>query len=244
MSLLFHEWTHGTFAWIFGYKKSPFDIYYGNWTLLNAWELIDYKAILIIDKGWVVSIIAISPIILSSLLYLIGILLLSINQLQKKRIVWCFLFWFTLSNLGQVYDYIPIRIFTEYQDGLLRGDIGHFIQGISLSPWIVFFPGILFVIVGITIFLRNEVPRFYVIMGISNSNQRKILFLVLTYLWGWYGMTGIQYSSFSNVLCCISLLMVPILLVICDPMRNWVKCKMTLQNLYVNNSHTKRIDDI
>lgn len=217
-SMLLHEWTHGMFAWIFGYKKNPFDIYYGDWTLLNAWESIDYKAILGEGRGWIISIIAISPIILGGILYLAGILLLSVRKIQSKKILWYFLFWFTLSNLGQVFDYIPGRTFTQYQDGLLRGDIGHFIQGINLSPWIVFLPGISFVVIGIIIFLIIEVPQLCVIMKISSSRRKKYLMVVLIYFFSWYGMAGFQYSFLSNIFCCLSILMVPIIFVIFNKM--------------------------
>ncbi|WP_126720610.1 hypothetical protein [Lucifera butyrica] len=220
LSMLLHEWTHSTIAWIYGYKASPFDIYYGDWTLLSAWELIDYKSILAEGKGKIVSIIAISPIILGGILYLLGVMLLSKRQIKNNKILWYFLFWFTLSNLGQVLDYIPIRTFTAYHDGLLRGDIGHFIQGLNLSPWIVFIPGTLFVVMGVWEVLKFEVSRAYVVMGVSDLRTRKrLLFLVLAYLFFWYGSSGFHVSFISDVFSCISILAVPVLFYYYNPAR-------------------------
>lgn len=228
LSLLLHEWTHGTVAWIYGYKASPFNIYYGDWTLLSSWELIDYKAILAEGNGEIVSLIAISPIILGGILYLFGIMLLSKRQIMKNRILWYFLFWFTLSNFGQVLDYIPVRTFTPlYHDGLLRGDIGHFIQGMNLSPWVVFIPGMIFVIIGVWEILKIEVPRAYAVMEVSDLRSReRLLFLVLGYLFFWYGSSGLHVSLVSTVFSCISILMVPVLFYYSNPNRDWVKTKI------------------
>lgn len=174
-----------------------------------------------------VSIIAISPIILSAILYLIGIKALASKQIQSKKTLWYFLFWFTLSNLGQVLDYIPIRTFTNYKDGLLNGDIGHFIQGLNLSPWLVFSPGILFVLFGIWKFFKFTVPQLYVVMEISETQRSRYLLLVLVYLFSWYGAAGFQSSLISKSFSCVSILLIPILFKMCNPSRDWVKNKIT-----------------
>lgn len=61
-----HEWTHGTIAWLAGYKKSPFGIHYGvQWiTLLDIDEAVPYPAILADGKPSVMTAIAIRPILL------------------------------------------------------------------------------------------------------------------------------------------------------------------------------------
>jgi len=223
LSMLLHEWTHGTFAWIFGYKTNPFAIYYGDWTLLDAWELVDYKAILAKGKGWIVAIIGISPIIVGATLYLIGIKVLSIPKIKNIKLLWYFLFWFTLSNLGQVLDYVPVRTFTNYSNGLLDGDIGHFLQGLHLSPWVIFFPGTIFVIIAIWEFFKVEVPQLYAVMEISSFHRKWYLLVVLLYLFAWYGASGFHSSAISKDFSRLSILMIPILFTICNPARNWVK---------------------
>jgi hypothetical protein len=234
--MLLHEWTHGVFAWLFGYKKNPFNIYYGDWTLLKAWELIDYKTILQEGKGWVMSVIAISPIALGIFLYLFGIIILSIKRIRNRKILWYFLFWFTLSNFGQVFDYIPSRTFVGYQDGLLRGDIGHFLQGLNISPWIIFIPGMMFIILGILEIFVYEVPKLYVVMNIPTSKRKNYLFIILIYLFCWYGMAGFQYSFLSKIICGFTQLMLPVIFILCHPMKNRVKDKIIFySNIYKNN---------
>jgi hypothetical protein len=44
--VLMHEWGHGTTAWLFGYKTSPFQVRYGGWLLLNCDEAVPYEQVL------------------------------------------------------------------------------------------------------------------------------------------------------------------------------------------------------
>ena len=44
VSLLLHEWGHGALAWLNNVKKSPFDIQYGGWLLMNADEKLTILA--------------------------------------------------------------------------------------------------------------------------------------------------------------------------------------------------------
>jgi hypothetical protein len=176
-SLLLHEWTHGTIAWIFGYKPSPFAIHYGDWTLLDADEAIDYRAILAAGRGSLVAPIAIAPIVLGGALRVAGTPLLALTAVQRRKALWVF-HWFNLSNLGQVLDYIPQRTFVPARDGLLRGDVGHFVQGLGVSPWTVCVPGVLFVVAGVFWLLRNEVPRAYATLAVERSGRTALLALI------------------------------------------------------------------
>jgi hypothetical protein len=226
LSCLLHEWTHDTVAWLFGYKKGPFDIYYGDWTLLHVDEDVDYKRILSDGRDGVMSLIAIAPIILGGVLLLIGVALTRLQQIQRLRLLWYFLFWFMVSNLGQVLDYIPIRTFVTYSDGILRGDIGHFVQGLHISPWAVFFPGTVFVVAGVFWLLRYELPRTYVVMGSTQTPRTVILAFALVYLFFYFGMAGWTYSFPSRVLGLVSLTLIPVFFIICFPTRDWVKQKV------------------
>src|SRR5258706_8418240 len=50
--ILLHEWLgHGAMAWILGQKNSPFDIYYGGWSLLHVDEQVDYNKLLATNQG-------------------------------------------------------------------------------------------------------------------------------------------------------------------------------------------------
>jgi hypothetical protein len=221
-SLLLHEWTHGTVAWIFGYKPSPFAIHYGDWTLLDADEAIDYRAILAAGRGPLVAAIAIAPIVLGAALFVVGTPLLALRAIQRRKALWVFLYWFNLSNLGQVLDYIPQRTFVPANDGLLRGDIGHFVQGLGVSPWTVCVPGVLFVAACVYWQLRNEVPRAYAALAVERSGRTTLLALTLAYLFGWYGMSGHGYGFPSNALSLASPALAVVLFFVCRPKRRWV----------------------
>lgn len=221
-SLLLHEWTHGTVAWIFGCKPSPFAIHYGDWTLLDADEAIDYRALLAAGRGPLVAAIAIAPIVLGGALYVAGTPLLALTAVRRRKALWAFLYWFNLSNLGQVLDYIPQRTFAPARDGLLRGDIGHFVQGLGVSPWTVCVPGVLFVAAGVFWLLRNEVPRAYATLAVERSGRTALLALTLAYLFGWYGMAGHGYGFPSNALSLASPALAVVLFLVCRPKRRWV----------------------
>jgi hypothetical protein len=226
-SLLLHEWTHGTVAWIFGYKPSPFAIHYGDWTLLDADEAIDYRALLAAGRGPLVAAIAIAPIVLGGLLYVAGTPLLALRAIQRREALWLFLYWFNLSNLGQVLDYIPQRTFVAASGGLLRGDIGHFVQGLGVSPWTVCVPGALFVAAGVFWQLRNEVPRAYAVLALAQSGRTALLALTLVYLFCWYGMAGRSYGFPSNALSLASSALAIVLFFVCHPKRRWVGDRVT-----------------
>jgi len=132
--VLCHEWTHGTVAWLSGYKDSPFDIYYGNWTLLHVDEAVDYARIMGDGKGWLVSLIASSALITNTILFLLSTFLLSRKYSRWSWPVNLFVFWFGVVNIAELFSYVPIRVF-------LTGDIQNFVTGLGISPWLVLVPG-------------------------------------------------------------------------------------------------------
>ncbi len=138
-----HEWTHGAVAWLTGYKSSPFAIHYGsNWfTLWDIDEAVPYEQILADGKPGIMAVIAIAPLLLQALLFLIGLRLL---QKRSNRWVFAFMYWFTLIEICETYAYIPIRSFTQH------GDVYHFLYATGLSPWVVAIPGTLFCSLGIS----------------------------------------------------------------------------------------------
>lgn len=74
--VLLHEWTHGTAAWAFGYKDSPFNIKYGGWRLKGVDEAVDYDQIMQDHKPKEVAIIAGSALVMNGLLFILSIFLL------------------------------------------------------------------------------------------------------------------------------------------------------------------------
>src|SRR5208283_2050211 len=97
--VLMHEWAHGTAAWLLGYKDSPFDIYYGDWTLFFVDEDVNYSIIMAANKGSHVSIIAVSALIANVILFLVSLYFLSIKSIQEKKWIYQFVFWFAIMNM-------------------------------------------------------------------------------------------------------------------------------------------------
>jgi hypothetical protein len=207
-----HEWTHGTFAWITGYKNSPFDIHYGErWlTLLDIDEAVPYKKIFEDGKPAVVALIAIAPTVLQAIVFLLGLKLLSIQMIQTRKWLFTFLYWFILLELGEFYAYIPIRTFSE------SGDIFNFRSATGLSPWMIAIPGTLFVIWGIYRFLTVEEPKACSLLNIT-SKYGHFFFLLgtLVLFFGYYGGAGLLMPDvLSRTLSYISWGMIPIILLL------------------------------
>ena len=36
--MLLHEWGHATVGWFYGLTRGPFDIHYGGWALIGAYD--------------------------------------------------------------------------------------------------------------------------------------------------------------------------------------------------------------
>lgn len=207
-----HEWTHGTFAWITGYKNTPFDIHYGDrwFTLLDIDEAVPYKKIFEEGKPSVVAIIAIAPTILQIIVFLLGLKLLSIPIIQKKKWLFTFLYWFTLFELAEVYAYIPIRTFSEW------GDIYNFRTATGFSSWMIAIFGTLFVSWGIYRFLTVEEQKACALLKITSQSGRFFFLLgTLVLFFGYFGAAGLLMPDFfSRSLSYISLAMIPTILLL------------------------------
>lgn len=181
--LLCHEWTHGFVAWLFKLKKSPFEIYYGNWTLFNVHEDVDYKSLFISGKGHIAALISISALITNAILYVISIILLKKKYVQNNKIFFLVLYWFALSNIGELFSYIPFRTFSSTGNG----DVGHFLKGFCLSPWIVFIPGTILILISLWRFISKYTTMLYYYLDLSSAT-RFIHFLFLhIVLFFWFG---------------------------------------------------------
>lgn len=119
-------------------------------------------------------------------LLLLCISLLSLEAIQQQRWVYQFVFWFAVMNVGELFSYIPVRTFVGN-----NGDIGHFVHGLGISPWVIFLPGIAIVGVGLWHLLVREIPRFYRVMSLSAiAPQRIYLGLAVFVVFFWYGSSA------------------------------------------------------
>jgi len=188
LMVLTHEWTHGTIAWLAGIKTSPFDIQYGDLALWNTDEKVDYDALIAAGRGVTASLIAISPLIVNSILFAVCIVLF--RQLAGDHWKWLaqFLYWFAIWNIGEVFSYMPVRTFSP------RGDVGYFLRGLRLSPWWVVIAGSLLVAIGLWLALSKGLPQYFALASITQLPlQRSILWTTSFILFFWCGGVAFRY---------------------------------------------------
>lgn len=144
VAVYLHEWTHGTLAWIFGYKSSPFAIDYGGWSLSNVLyfsnidQAVNNYAIALIGHPLQSAIIlVVPPIIINGGLTLISFRLLrkSLQRHTAPRAWLWFLYGSIIWNMGEFFSYTCLRAFSTH------ADIGLFLEYTGFSPWVIFVPG-------------------------------------------------------------------------------------------------------
>jgi hypothetical protein len=189
-----HEYAHGLMAWILGYKTSPFDINYGgtSWAnillLLNIDQAVDNNLIYSQGHPFFVGLIALAGPGINVLLYIVSYYLMQQTSIRSHAYLFYFLFLFNLMNLGNVYDYVPIRTFAT--SGVMV-DILDIEQGFNISPWIIY--GIVGYLVLFMIwqFFVISLPLAYRNLGLKSTAAKvSLLILCVLILFGWFALPG------------------------------------------------------
>lgn len=228
-----HEYAHSFMAWILGFKNNPLALTYGGTSLNNLFlvsnvdENVDYLSIYNQGHHFAVALIAFAgPGIANGLLFIISYMLLQNQHIQQKANLFYFLFWFNLMNLGNFYDYVPIRTLTSH------GDIFNLTTGLNISPWWIF------IIVGYLVFyliwqfFTKTLISVYKILSIkTTAGQASIMIISVLILFGFFG--GIihtmllsptkGYGDISNFLSIASFLAISGIIIAAWPTREWVK---------------------
>ncbi len=236
VSLLLHEWGHGTVAWISGVKSSPFDIEYGGWLMMNADENVNYASLLASGRGVAAAMIGIAGISVTFTLAMISFVLLNTKIIQRCSSRYTLIYWFLMVNMIPLVQYLTVSTFSS------EGDVGRFIHGLHLSGWCIFIPGTLFNIWALWRILTVEVPRSYVVIPIKNIIAQNIFLLtslsiifLFIYTHGYNPFSDKGTNQFSKILAMISIALVPLLFVVCHPSRQWVKRKISEWTLRSGN---------
>ncbi len=223
MVVLLHEWGHGTMAWLFGVKSSPFDIRYGGWFLMNCDEAVPYDQLLSGGHGLQVALIGISGFTVNALLFLLSLYFLS--RMKKSGSVWALgaFYWSCVLNLMAMFGYIPLNTFS------VQGDVGRLVHGLQISPWLVFIPGSLLIGWAFIRVLRVELPKMYAFAPIRTRGMRRVLlgvtlFFLFIFLFtrGYNPFSDPGAPQISKVLAVCDILLFPVLFAVCDPSRSWV----------------------
>ncbi len=186
LMVLLHEWTHSSMAWALGHKNAPFAIHYGDWTLLQVDEAVEYAALHAAGQGRAAALIAGSALVTNLVLFVLCLRFLLLDGIQQRTWLYQFIFWFAVMNIGELFSYLPVRTFVGN-----RGDVGHFVHGLHISPWIAFLPGVLITGGGLWYLLRNQIVEFYHVMALSTGAPRTIYRgLTLFVIFFWYGASA------------------------------------------------------
>lgn len=224
VSLLLHEWGHGFVAWLYGVKTSPFDVQYGGYLLQNADENVDYVGLIASGRNVVSALIAIAGPIVSLVILIIALSVLGSKQINNKSLIFTLLYWLLIMNMVPLIQYLSVSPFAS------GGDTGHFARGLNFSPWWVFIPGTIFIIFVLSMILGNIIPKAYAIIPIKSLLGQNLFLLtslcimfLFIYTHGYNPLTDKGLDLFTKALVVISICLVPILFIICNPARGWIK---------------------
>jgi hypothetical protein len=184
-----HEYAHSFTAWFCGEMTNPLALDYGGRSLKNIlllWDIdenVEYQRIFMAGHGFHAALIAFAGSgIGSALLFVLGAFLLRNKRIKLRPYLYYFIFWFQLMNLGNFYDYVPIRTFSSH------GDMGNMIRGLGISPWWVFviFGYVVAFLVGQ--FFTGTMPAMFTNLNIRRpSVQAGLMIVCVLILFGWFG---------------------------------------------------------
>jgi hypothetical protein len=231
LAVLPHEYAHSIMAWLLGVKSHPMNIHYGFDSfrsivlLTNIDENNNYFLMYLLGKRHLMPLISFAgPGIGNGSMYLISLYCLNrVRYLQKKPLLYYFIFWFHVMCLGNLYDYVPIRVFSTH------GDIGHILFGLNnLSPWWVFIPITYLVLFLIFYFFTNTLLKIYKRVIADSAGQQAILMslMVITifYFFASPGLSG--YGQICRFISIVSIASIPAILYMNWPSRAWVKRRL------------------
>jgi len=221
-----HEFAHSFMAWALGRKDDPLAITWGGDGLLNILllahidENVDYRSAFAEGPAYYVALIAFAgPGIANGVLYGLSLAWLKHAWLKAHPLRFYFVFWFNFMNLANIYDYVPIRTFSG------KDDVANFVHGLGISPWYVYGIGVYLVGIAILDFLRRGLPRAYECLGLRTTASRCGLMSVsVVILFCYFGMPGFRAGDDTSFfLSGTSWIIVPGILFVCWPSRDWVK---------------------
>lgn len=223
-AILLHEWGHGTVAWLYGIKQNPFDVHYGGWFLLNVDENVNYTALIQSGRGVTAALIGIAGVTVSFILAIISFRLLNRKSIIKSSMKFAMVYWLLIINMIPLVQYLTIAPFSQ------EGDTGRFIHGLAISGWWLFIPGTLFIIYALWRILSIEIIKAYAVISIKTLLGRNIFLLItlsimflFIYSHGYNPLSDKGMNTLSKGMAIASIILVPILFILCNPARRWVK---------------------
>jgi hypothetical protein len=136
-----HEYAHSFMAWILGWKSNPLALNYAHPTLtvlliqLGIDQNVDEAPIFASHHGMQAAIISAAGAVLGNalIMYPLSRWGYSVAQRRAARGFAMFSYWLCVASVGNLIDYVPIRIFTDGTD--LYQDMYAVERGLGWSPW-------------------------------------------------------------------------------------------------------------
>lgn len=92
----------------------------------------------------------------------------------KYKSLLTLLLWVLIFNLGALFSYIPLRVFS------IAGDVGYFLSSLSVHPVIFLFPTLILTAAGLIIYFSVILPLYCISIPVRNKLLRFFLLLCST----------------------------------------------------------------
>ena len=223
-----HEYAHSFMAWALGYKSDPLVIHWGGHSLVNLLLLInidehvDYAAMFARGDGLAAALVGFAgPGLANGTLYLLSLWFLRWPAVRGNTVLFAFVFWFNFMNVGNFFDYVPIRTFASH------GDIAHIVQGLGTSPWVAVVVLGIPTAIAMWYFFARTLPMALGRMAPSSVQRGLIVTLCVVIMFAYFGRVGIEgYGQTSHALSLLSLCLIPVMLILCWPTRRWMRARI------------------
>lgn len=192
-----HEYAHSSTAWVLGWKANPLALNYGHPGLklfliqYGIDQNVDELAIFHSHHGAQAALISAAGMVLGNAL--ITLPLSRWAYLRARRSAsrgWAMLwYWTTVASVGNLIDYVPVRVFTDGTD--LTSDMYPVELGLGWSPWtllLVF--GIPTALVLAWFLLRVEPETLAFLCPESRWKRACLAALTAFVLFAFYGAAG------------------------------------------------------
>jgi hypothetical protein len=214
-----HEYAHSFFAWFLHDKANPLALDYGHLSLDNVLfqsdidENVDYAPLFAAGRGALVSLIAVSGVLVGNGLSYILSRLLYAKAKQKNRPRWAMLFfWIGVMSVGNFLSYVPVRTFTTHADMATTA------QGLNVSPWVIAVVLGLPFALAVWHFLANWLPDAETFLFSDAPRTQGTVVLLTTYIiFVFFGSSGIsRYGNISHWISMFSVfILFPLITIIC-----------------------------
>jgi hypothetical protein len=227
-ALLPHEYAHSFMAWALGYKSNPLVIHWGVRSatdvllLIDINQQVDYAAMFAHGNGLAAALVGFAgPGLANGALYLLSLWLLQLPAVRSHTLLFPFVLWFNFMNVGNFFDYVPIRTFAP------TGDMADIVRGLGLSPWVVLIVLGIPTAIAMWFFFARTLPMALGRLASSSFQRGLIVTLSVVIMFGYFGLVGIEgYGRVSHILSLLSLCLIPVMLVVCWPTRRWMASRI------------------